>query len=86
MQVLVNFIQGLTAAQRRLMPLVVLLAKLLLVMPVTNTFSELSFSSLKWVKTYLRGTTKEKQFNHLMILHVHKDRTDKIDLVDIANL
>ena len=82
---LVKFLQGLTAAQRRLMPQVVILAKLLLIMSPTNTVSEWSFSTLKRVKTYLRATTKEKRLNHLMILHVHKDRTDKIDLVDVAN-
>ena len=37
---LAKFLQGLTAAQRRLMPQVVILAKLLLVMPATNAVSE----------------------------------------------
>ena len=82
---LAKFRQGLTAAQRRPIPQVVILAKLLLIMPATNAFSERSFSALKRVKTYLKATTKEKRLNHLMILHVHNDRTDKIDLVDIAN-
>ena len=82
---LVKFLQGLTAAQRRLILQVVILAKLLLVMPATNAVSERSFSALKQVKTYLRATTKEKRLNHLMILHVYKDRADKIDLVDVAN-
>ena len=82
---LVKFLQGLTAAQRRLMPQVVILTKLLLIMPATNAVSERSFSALKRVKTYLRATTKEKWLDHLMILQVPKDRTDKIDLVDVAN-
>ena len=54
-------------------------------MPATNAVSERSFSALKRVKTYLRATTKEKWLDHLMLLHVPKDRTDKIDLVDVAN-
>ena len=37
---LVKFLQGPTAAQRRLMLQVVILAKLLLVMPATNAVSE----------------------------------------------
>ena len=82
---LVKFLQGLTAAQRRLILQVVILGKLLFVMPAKNAVSERSFSALKRVKTYLRATTKEKRLNHSMILHVHKDRTDKIDLVDAAN-
>ena len=82
---LVKFLQGLTAAKRCLMPQILILAQLLLVMPATNAVSERSFSALKRVKTNLRATTKEKRFNHVMILHVHKDRTDKLDLVDVAN-
>ena len=82
---LVKFLQGLTAADRRLMAQLVILAKLMLVMPATNAVSERSFSALKRVKTNLRGTAKEKWLNHLMILHVHKDRIDKIYLVDVAN-
>ena len=82
---LVKFLQGLTAADRRLMAQLVILAKLLLVMPATNAVSERSFSALKRVKTNLRATAKEKWLNHLMILHVHKDRIDKIYLEDVAN-
>ena len=82
---LVKFLQGLIAGQRRHMPQVVILAKLLLVIPATNAVSERCFSTLKRVETYLRAATKEARLNHLMILHVHKDRTDKTDLVDVAN-
>ena len=31
------------------------------------------------------SNNKKKRLNHLMILLVHKDRTDKIDLGDVAN-
>ena len=34
---------------------------------------------------YLRSTTGDSRLNHLMMLHVHKDRTDAITLVDVAN-
>ena len=54
-------------------------------MPATNAVSERSFSALKRVKTYLRSTTGDSRLNHLMMLHVHKDRTDAIALVDVAN-
>ena len=40
---------------------------------------------LKRVKTYLRSTTGDSRLNHLMMLHVHKDRTDALTLVDVAN-
>ena len=44
---LVKFLQGLTPAQRRLMPAVVILAKVLLIMPAANAVSERSFFALK---------------------------------------
>ena len=40
---------------------------------------------LKRVKTYLRSTAGDSRLNHLMMLHVHKDRTDALILVDVAN-
>ena len=52
----------------------------------TNAVSECSFSALKRVKTYLRSTTGEGRFNHLMLLHVHKELADGIDMVEVANL
>lgn len=64
---------------------VVILAKLLLVMPATNAVSERSFSALKRVKTYLRGSMTDKRLNNLMILHVHKEKTDGMNLIEVAN-
>ena len=58
---------------------------LILVMPATNATSECSFSALKRVKTFLRSSMKQSRLNHLMLLHVHKEITDNLDLVDCAN-
>ena len=82
---LVLFLQNLSAIQKQYMPQVVILAKLLLVMPATNAVSERSFSALKRVKTHLHATTTNKRLNHLMILHVHKDKTDQLNMIDVAN-
>ena len=54
-------------------------------MPATNAISERSFSALKRVKTYLRLTMGDSRLNHLLMLQVHKDRTDALTLVDVAN-
>ena len=54
-------------------------------MPATNAVSEISFSALKRVKTYFRSTTGDSRLNHLMMFHVHKDRTDALTLVDVSN-
>ena len=61
------------------------LVKLLLVMPATNAVSERSFSAMKRIKSYLRSTMSNNRINHLMIMHVHKDKTDKIDMTQTAN-
>lgn len=69
---------------RSLLSEVVKLITLVLVMPATNASSERSFSALRRVKTYLRSTMTQSRLNHLMILHVHKEHTDKLDLIKVA--
>ena len=59
--------------------------QLLLVMPATNASSERSFSALRRVKTYLRTTMTQERLNHMMVLHVHKDSTDSLDLKKAVN-
>ena len=53
-------------------------------MPSTNAVSERSFSSLRRVKTYLRSTMTQERLNNCMILSVHKEETDQLELLDIA--
>ena len=53
-------------------------------MPASNATSERSFSALRRVKTYLRSTMGQQRLNNLMVLHVHKDMTDAIDLQKLA--
>ena len=60
------------------------MVSLLLVMPATNAESERSFSAVR-IKSYLRSTMSQQRLNHLMVLHVHSDHTDKLNLVDVAN-
>ena len=54
-------------------------------MSASNAMSEHTFSALQRVKTYLHSTTRQDRLNLLMILHVHKDRTDALDLKEVAN-
>ena len=54
-------------------------------MPATNAVSERSFSALRRIKTYLRSTMTQHRLNYLMTLHIHRDLTDKIDLIATAN-
>ena len=81
-----TFFQSLGNARKLLLSEICTLGTLMFVMPATNAVSERSFSALKRVKTYLRSTTGEGSLNHLMLLHVHKELADGIDMVEIANL
>ena len=70
---------------RSLLSEVVKLVSPVLVMPATNAISERSFSALRRVKTYLRGSMKQSRLNHLMVLHVHRELTDNLNLIACAN-
>ena len=54
-------------------------------MPATNAISEHSFSVLRRVKSYLRSTMNQERLTHLMTLHIHKQLTDELDLISLAN-
>lgn len=82
---LIKLLQSFDQSQRTLLSEVVKIAKLLLVMPSTNAISERSFSALKRVKTYLRSTTTNLRLNNLMVLHIHTDSVEKMDLTQIGD-
>ena len=82
---ILKYLRNISSAQRALLSEICIIAKLILVMPATNAVSKRSFSALRRVKTYLRSTMKQTRLNHLMILHVHKDITDSLNLNDIGN-
>lgn len=84
-QDLFELVKSLDKPHQILLSQVIVVFKLILVMPATNAVSERSFSSLKRIKTYLRATTSEVRLNSLMLLHIHKERTDSLDLIKIAN-
>ena len=54
-------------------------------MPATNATSERSFSALRRVKAYLRSTMGQQKLNYLMVLHVHKDLCDSLQMKEIVN-
>ena len=56
----------------------------LLTVPVTTATAERTFSVLRRLKTFLRSTMGQSRLNHVLLLHVHKERTDNIDLLKIA--
>ena len=63
---------------------VIKLLKIGLTIPVTSATAERTFSSMRRLKNYLWSSMTQKLLNNLMLLHVHKDKTDEIDLNVIA--
>ena len=78
------YMREMTNRGRLLLSEVVKVLKLVLVMPATNSTSEGSFSTLRRIKTYIRSTMRQDRLNDLMILHVHKDKTDEMNLQSVA--
>ena len=53
-------------------------------MPVTTATAERSFSTLRRLKTYLHSTMSQPRLNHIVLLHLQKERTDALYLIHIA--
>jgi len=58
--------------------------RLVLTIPVTSATAERTFSVLRRLKTFLRSSMSQPQLNHTMLLHIHKSRTDQLNLVEVA--
>ena len=50
-----------------------------------NSVSEISFSTVNPINSYLRATMTQESLNRVMVFHIHKDVTDKLNLTDIGN-
>lgn len=57
---------------------------LVLTIPVTSATAERTFSVLRRLKTFLRSSMSQPRLNHTMLLHIHKSRTDQLNLVEVA--
>ena len=60
------------------------LMKIYLTVPLSNASAERSFSALRRIKNYLRNRLTQEHLNHYMMLNVHKQMTDVIDLQSVA--
>ena len=56
-----------------------ILLRLLMVVPASTAETELSFSSLRRLKTWLRTTMTQKRLNGAAVCTVHKEQLDKIN-------
>ena len=57
-----------------------------LTVPVTTATAERSFSALRRIKSYLRSTMSEEKLNNVMLLHVHKELSDNLDISKVAQI
>ena len=64
---------------------VITLCQLILVNPATSAAGERSLSTAWRLKTWLRSIMKQERFSNLMVLNIHKERTDRLSTIDIAN-
>ena len=68
---------------RQLFSEVIKLVKLDLTVSLSNA-TERSLSTLRRVKTYLRSCMTQEHLNHFVMLHGHKDFTDRLSLIETA--
>ena len=69
--------------QRKLVPNIIHICKLLIINLATSATPESTFSSERNIKTWQRSTTKAKRYNSFSLLY--KELTDQIDIVDVGN-
>ena len=55
-----------------------------LTVPITTATAERSFSALRCIKTYLRNSMTQQRLNDCLILHVHREKTDHLNLTEVA--
>ncbi len=56
-----------------------------LTVPLTSATAERTFSTLRRLKSYLRSTMTQQRLNHLVLLHTHHQRTDDLNLLEVAH-
>ena len=78
-------IKQLSQAEKCMISEIITIWKLLLVNPATNLAGKRSFSSAWRLITWLRSTMTQTRFSNLTIRNTHKQRTDKLCLIDVAN-
>ena len=61
------------------------IARLLLLSQARNIEGDGIFSALKRLRTYLRSIMGNNRLHALMLVHVHKNILDNMNLADVAN-
>ena len=58
-----------------------ILLQLVLTIPVTTETAERTFSTLRWLKSFLSSSMFQTRLNHIILLH---ERTDELHFLEIA--
>ena len=66
-------------------PLVYLLVKLVLTIPIAFATIERSFSTIKYIKNELRNRMGDQWMNDCLIVYIERDVADNIDNETIMN-
>ena len=66
-----TYLRSLSSVQHDYFSQVLLLARLNLLIPATNAVSEMSFSTMRRINSYLRSTMLQPRLNYLMILNIY---------------
>ena len=89
LEILVSDIQeyfvSLSCAQRAVLSQVTCLLQLIIIMSDTNSTTERLFSALHTVKSYHTTTMLQQRLNNLLILHIHKERTENLDIASVTS-
>lgn len=78
-----HFLSKLHLQTRELLKEVEKLVQLCLCLPVSTASSERSFSALRRLKMWLRNTISKRRLTHMVLLHVHGDVLDNINIHSI---
>ena len=78
-------IKELPNPEQEMIKQVITFCKLILVNPATTAAGERSFSTARRLKTWLRSRMNQERFSNLTVLNIHKERTDMLSTIDIAN-
>jgi len=82
---IVAYFKDLSPPQCQIYSEVLTVLNLIFVNPSTNAISERSFSAMRRIKTYLRSTMSQVRVNNLMVLYIHKEKTDNLSTISVAN-
>ena len=51
-----------------------------------NAVNKLSASSMRRIKIWLRSAMSQDRLSHCLLLPIHEEKTDKINLRNVANI